>query len=85
MVEAGVGELPGDRQVAVARWRSGSGPQATVCLRSSGVTKAVAASKLTGLGSSAWTFQPRGPNRISSWAEEAAVSSSGAQARGTSS
>jgi hypothetical protein len=79
VVEAGVGELPGRLQVAL-----GVGAAGDRLLEVVGGEKAVAASKLTGLGSSAWTFQPRGPNRISSWAEEAAVSSSGAQARGTS-
>jgi len=38
----------------------------------SGVTKAVAASKLTGLGSSDCTFQPVGPKRIMAWADSTA-------------
>ena len=51
---------------------------------SSSVMKAVAASKFTGLGSSAWTFQPVGPNRKMVWAEVTALASSAAHASGTS-
>jgi hypothetical protein len=43
------------------------------------VTKAVAASKLTGFGSSDCTFQPMGPNRIRPCADSTAAASSMAQ------
>jgi hypothetical protein len=79
VVEAGVGELPRGLQVA-PRVGAAGGRLADVV----GVTNAVAASKLTGLGSSDMTFQPVGPKRIRRCADSTAVASSGAQANGTS-
>ena len=65
-------------------WRLASGPQANWDLTWSAVMLAVAASKLTGLGSSAITFQPVSANRLFSRTAWAALSSSAAQARGIS-
>ena len=62
MVEAGIGELARDLDVAL-----GSGPQAKTCAGLDG-DELVAAWKLTGLGSSASTFQLSRPKRNIEWA-----------------
>lgn len=45
---------------------------------------AAAASKFTGFGSSLMTFQPASDQRLDAWAASTALSTSGAQASGTS-
>jgi phosphoserine phosphatase RsbU/P len=69
---------------AMARCRSRSGPQANCSLTWPGVTPAVTASKLTGLGSSDITFQPASAKLFFSRTARTALSSSCAHASGIS-
>ena len=69
---------------ATSRCRPTSGPQANRALACWVLALAVAAAKLTGLGSSAITFQPVSANLVFSSTAQAAACSSVAQASGIS-